>query len=275
MARGAFEKAGRWADNHKITIVLLVSAVCLAVVKDLGEAVLDPKLPWLARLGCVTLITTTIACAYYGSLAQARLAVRNSELEEQLELANELIRNFGSDYFAIWDNRLKVLAEVLGFDARDRISVYRHEGTTFTMVGRFAMLPELDKPGRGFYPVDQGVIGAAWKSGTGKCIVQDLPDPVHDIDGYCTRSRDEWGLPIAITKKLSMKARSVAAFALNNHENAVRSAIVVFESTDPNRFSPDTLEQHIKGTTGKDIAHLLKIIGEREPSPDFAAARGF
>ncbi|NNH67523.1 hypothetical protein [Rhizobium laguerreae] len=275
MARGAFEKAGRWADNHKVTIALVISAVGLAVVKDLGEAVINDQLSWWLRIGAAVSIVVTLACAYYGSRSQIRLSSRNSELEDQIETANELIRSFGSDYFDIWDNRLKVLAEVLGFDARDRISVYRHAGTTFTMVGRFAQLPELDRPGRGFYPIDQGVIGAAWKAGDGKCIVQDLPDPLHELEAYCARTRDEWGLPLTVTKKLSMKARSVAAFALNNHENAVRSAIVVFESTDPDRFSPELLEQHVRGTSGKDIAHLLKIMGEREPSPDFAAARGF
>jgi hypothetical protein len=137
------------------------------------------------------------------------------------------------------------------------------------------MLPELDKPGRGVYPVDQGVIGSAWKAGDGKCVVQDLPDPINDLESYCARSRDEWGLPLSVTKRLIMKARSVAAFALNGHNNSVRDAIVVFESTDANRFSIELLEQHVLGPTGKDIAHLLKIMGEREPSLDYAAAKGF
>jgi len=275
VARGAFEQAGRWLDEYKATIALVVSGVGLSVIKDLCVAVLDTNQNVWARGASGIAVIGTVACAWYGGVAQARLASRNRELEQQLEDATELVQNFGSDYFAIWDNRLKVLAEVLNLDARDRVSVYRHRGSSFTMVGRFAVLPELDRPGRGVYPVDQGVIGTAWARGDGKCIVQDLPDPVQDLDGYCARSRDEWKLPVGVVKKLGMKARSIAAFALNGHGDSVRDAIVVFESSDANRFSVELLEQHIYGATGKDIAHLLKVMGEREPSLDFAATRGF
>ncbi|WP_104839086.1 hypothetical protein [Sinorhizobium fredii] len=275
MDRGAFEQAGRWLDDHKTTIALLVSGIGLSVIKDLGVVALDGDQNAWARIASAVAVIGTVASAWYGGVSQAKLAGRNRELEQQLDDANELVRTFGSDYFAIWDNRLKVLAEVLNLDARDRVSVYRHTGNSFTMVGRFAMLPELDRPGRGVYPVDQGVIGAAWSRGDGKCVVQDLPDPVHDLDGYCARSRDEWKLPAGVVKKLGMKARSIAAFALNGHADSVRDAIVVFESNEADRFSIELLEHHIYGTTGKDIAHLLKVMGEREPSLDFAATRGF
>lgn len=275
MDRGAFEQAGRWLDDYKVTIALVVSLVGFSVIKDMGIVVFDDSRSLLARGGGALAVAATILCAWYGSLAQAKLAARNRALDQQLEDANELIGNFGSDYFAIWDNRLKVLAEVLNFDARDRVSVYRHTGNSFTMVGRFAVLPELDRPGRGVYPVDQGVIGIAWSRGDGKYVVQDLPDPINSFEPYCARSRDEWKIPVGVTKKLIMKPRSVAAFTLNGHGDSVRDAIVVFESTAPDRFSIEELEQHIQGTTGKDIAHLLKLIGEREPSLDFATARGF
>lgn len=275
MARGAFEQAGRWLDEYKATIALVVSGIGLSVIKDLCLAVFDESQNVWVRVGSVIGVIVTVAGAWYGGVAQARLASRNRELEQQLQDATELVQNFGSDYFAIWDNRLKVLAEVLNLDARDRVSVYRHKGSSFTMVGRFAVLPELDRPGRGVYPVDQGVIGAAWSRGDGKCVVQDLPDPVQDLDGYCARSRDEWKLPVGVVKKLGMKARSIAAFALNGHGDSVRDAIVVFESSDANRFSVELLEQHVYGATGKDIAHLLKVMGGREPSLDFAATRGF
>lgn len=275
MGRGAFEQAGRWLDDYKTTIALLVSGVGLSVIKDLCLVVLDENQSTWARAGSAIAAIGTVACAWYGGVSQAKLAGRNRELEQQLDDATELVQNFGSDYFAIWDNRLKVLAEVLNLDARDRVSVYRHTGNSFTMVGRFAVLPELDRPGRGVYPVDQGVIGTAWSRGDGKCVVQDLPDPLHDLDGYCARSRDEWKLPVGVVKKLGMKARSIAAFALNGHADSVRDAIVVFESSDANRFSVELLEHHIYGATGKDIAHLLKVMGEREPSLDFAATRGF
>jgi hypothetical protein len=272
---GRFTVFGKWLDKHKITMALIISAIGLAVIKDLGEIVFEWEKPWWALLLSLGAIIVTLFCAWFGSIGQSKLAKINSDLSDQLEYAEALIQNFGSDYFDLWDNRLRVLSEVLGFDARDRISVYRHQDNTFTMVGRYAVLPDYDKPGRGAYPVGQGVIGSAWRAGDGKCVVQDMPDPITDLESYCSRSKDDWNLPSAVTKKLGMKSRSVAAFALNDHTNSTRSAIIVFESTEPGRFSVDTLEHHVNGTTGKDIAHLLKILGEREPSLTFAASKGF
>jgi hypothetical protein len=53
LTRGAFEKAGKWLDEYKSTIALIVSAVGLAVIKDLSEATLNTKLstPWRAGSG--------------------------------------------------------------------------------------------------------------------------------------------------------------------------------------------------------------------------------
>ena len=275
MADGRFTVVGKWLDTYKITIALVVSAVGLAVIKDLGEIVYQLERPWWVICLAVLAIGVTVRFAWFGSVEQSKLAVKNAELSEQLENAEEVIKNFGSDYFEIWNNRLRVLSEVLGLDARDRISVYRHKNTSFTMVGRYAVLPELKKAGRSVYPVGQGVIGSAWTAGNGRCVVQDMPDPIASLDEYCARSRDDWGIPPTVTRKLNMKSRSVAAFALNDHTNSTRNAIIVFESTEADRFDLGQLETHVTGTTGKDIAHLLKILGEREPSLEFAASKGF
>ncbi|MEV6576520.1 hypothetical protein, partial [Streptomyces sp. NPDC051577] len=188
MADGRFTVAGKWLDTYRVTISLLVSGVGLSVIKDLGEIVYRHEKPWWAIFLAVLAIGLTLRCAWFGSVEQSKLAVKNAELSDQLENAEAVIQNFGSDYFEIWDNRLRVLSEVLGFDARDRISVYRHKNNSFTMVGRYAVLPDLDKPGRSVYPVGQGVIGSAWTAGDGRCVVQDMPDPIANLDEYCARS---------------------------------------------------------------------------------------
>lgn len=270
-----FEKCGRWLDRNKEALVLVISAILLVFALDLFKLAFDDKARWYWRAGSGVLLLATVASCWYGTKAQRHLTAENARLRDQVESDAQLIESFGSDYFETWENFLRNLSESLNFDARDRISVYRHDGSAFTMVGRFAVLPELQKPGRGVYPVDQGVIGAAWKSGEGQHVVQDLPDPITHLEAYCTRSKDDWNLPIGTTKKLTMKPRSVAAFALNNAKNSSRDVIIVFESTDENRFDVTRIESALKGSDGKNIVHLLELMRKREPSLPFAALRGF
>ncbi len=275
MALGFFQRCGKWVDLHREPIALVISAVALVFFTNFWTWLTEKDSPLAWRAGGVIGIAVAIGSAWFAAKSQGTLAARNAELEGQLTSMKSLVSGFGSDYFDIWDRRLQVLAEELGFDARDRISVYRHDDNAFTMVGRYAVLPQLDKPGRSVYPVDQGVIGAAWHAGNGQCIVQDFPDPNTDLDGYCARNLDEWHLTAEVVQAMNMKPRSIAAFALNDQQGSSRHAIIVFESTDANRFSVPELEKRVHGLPGKDIVHLLEVMRNREPSPEFAREKGF
>ncbi|RWC18587.1 MAG: hypothetical protein EOS51_16595 [Mesorhizobium sp.] len=194
--------------------------------------------------------------------------------DEILKLQS-LIASFGTDYFDIWTKRLQVLAEELKFDGQDRISVYRYADEAFTMVGRFSVRPELNKPGRSVYPANQGVIGAAWRSGEGKCVVTDLPDPEAALQAYLDRCEAEWQLPNEVVQAMTMKPRSVAAFALMNSQKTARNAIIVFESTAAGRFSAAMLERRVSGGSGKEIVLLLEVLQVHEPSLEYAHDKGF
>lgn len=229
----------------------------------------------LARMSAWTALAFTALALIYSAIRQGFLEHKVSHLEgEKTEMA-KIISGFGSDYFDIWGKRLQVLAEELNFDARDRISVYRFNDDAFTMVGRFSVLPDLNKPGRSVYPADEGVIGAAWRSGDGKCIVTDLPDPTADWDEYLKRNLDQWQMPNEVVQSMNMKPRSVAAYSLMDPQGKARNAIIVFESTAADRFSSATLEKRINGGPGKEIIHLLEILRVREPSLEYARAKGF
>jgi len=275
MASGFFQGCGKWLDHHREPIALVVSAITLLFFTRFWGWMTDEASSWPWKLGGAGGMLTAVSSTWFAATSQGTLAKRNSELEAENSSLRDVVTGFGSDYFAIWDQRLEVLADELNLDARDRISVYRHADNAFTMVGRHAMLPAFDKPGRSVYPVDQGVIGSAWRAGSGQCIVQDLPDPESEFDAYCARSLEEWQIPSDVVQSMTMKPRSVAAFALNDHLKSSRHAIIVFESTDPERFSVGALERRVRGSQGKDIVHLLEIMRNREPSLEFAREKGF
>lgn len=86
------------------------------------------------------------------------------------------------DYRQHFAHELKItLNDTWGHGDTERISVYRHEGSSFSMIGRYSENPEYTEPGRSIYPADQGVIGLAWTKGE---AVADLPDFESEPDEY-------------------------------------------------------------------------------------------
>lgn len=78
--------------------------------------------------------------------------------KENIELKNKIEE---LDYFKLFEDFLFILAShTLNFGDKERISVYKHEGDVFLMLGRYSKNPNYNKRGRGIYPENQGCI---WK----------------------------------------------------------------------------------------------------------------
>ncbi|RWC10330.1 MAG: hypothetical protein EOS52_25235 [Mesorhizobium sp.] len=276
---GVFERAlrsvGRYLDRNLLTVALTVSAIGLTFATNLLDIVPDSTASWYSRALAVLALLITAAGVVYSTSRQGSLEHALATAKDEIDKLQGLIASFGTDYFDIWTKRLQALAEELKFDGQDRVSVYRYADEAFTMVGRFAIRPELNKPGRSVYPANQGVIGTAWRSGDGKCVVTDLPDPETDLQAYLTRCEADWQLPNDVVQEMTMKPRSVAAFALMNSQKTGRNAIVVLESTASGRFGAATLERRIRGGLGKEIALLLEVLQVNEPSIEYAHDKGF
>ncbi|ESZ17701.1 hypothetical protein X735_09915 [Mesorhizobium sp. L2C085B000] len=271
----ALRRVGRYLDRNLLTVALAVSAVGLTFATDLLDIVPDPTVAWHTRALAGLALFVTVFGVVYSTSRQGSLEHGLAASKDEVVKLQSLIASFGTDYFDTWTKRLQALAEELKFDGQDRISVYRYADDAFIMVGRFSIRPELAKPGRSVYPANQGVIGAAWRSGDGKCVVTDLPDPEADSQAYLARCEADWQLPSAIVQAMTMKPRSIAAFALNNSQKTGRNAIVVFESTAADRFSAATLDRRMRGGSGKELVLLLEVLQVHEPSLEYAHGKGF
>jgi hypothetical protein len=275
MRRWSFAKLGQSIDDNRITVCLVISAIGLVFLQDLVGSLFSGEQKWYSALASVIFIAVLIYCVWIGAKGPALIERSNRLLRAKVEQQDELINSFGSDYFAIWDYWLAILAGEVGLGGDDRISVYRFEGNSFTMIGRYAERPDLDRPGRSIYPSDQGIIGHAWKDGDGKACAQDLPNPETDLDGYCAVNKENWNIPLGVTRKMNMKPRSVAAFAITKPKDKIRNGVIVFESTRGDRFDEAALERHVRGAMGKQMSHLIEVLADREPSLSYAKTKGF
>lgn len=140
------------------------------------------------------------------------------------------------------------------------------------MLGRFSKDPEYTKRGRGRYPKNQGAIQKAWRSG--KESITNLPDPKTHESKYLQALLDDWGIPKGIARKLRMKSRSYYAKAIDDNTGK-RVAVIVYESTKPDRINGDQIEEIITNNCENCIrAHIEKHKG-MEPDQAFAKREGF
>jgi hypothetical protein len=80
-------------------------------------------------------------------------------LQQDKEYLNELLEAAEGGYYELLSNQLSVLSnDTLGFGDTERISVYKHDGSAFVMIGRYSKHPEYVKKGRAIYPDNEGAM---------------------------------------------------------------------------------------------------------------------
>jgi hypothetical protein len=140
------------------------------------------------------------------------------------------------------------------------------------MIGRYSEDPVYNKRGRSLYPDDEGVIGAAWRSGE---ATADLPDPEEQKELYYQILQEEWNIDRATAEQFEMKSQSFVAKALYDPKGFQRVAIVVVESTQAGILDKGKVLRALETTEGKRIYQFLERKQSLEPDPGYAREEGY
>ncbi len=141
-----------------------------------------------------TVLGAVLGLAQTGELRRLRRA-QYEEIDHRQQLENELGHTFNDSW---------------GCGESERISVYRHNGSAFTMSGRYSANPKYKKRSRTIYPDNQGAIGKAWEDGSAVALI---PDFDNDEDGYFA-AHAEWGVDRDTASKLTMRSRIYVACSI-------------------------------------------------------------
>lgn len=248
----------------------MIGAIGLAIssrlvdFKELGVAAL-----WSSGSGAVFDVCAALSVA--GGLRTLKQLAEADKLKKdliQLEGLDEDIRQAYADLLRL---ELQKLARSLSFGVDERISVYKHHGRAFIMLGRWAGDTLFEQPGRALYPADQGCIGEAWRKG--EAVEAELPDPSQESSQYRDALRSRWRIPKGEVDGLRMKPRSLAACRLDHSEGRRGSAVIVFESTNP-RICADILKS-FGNSERQNIIEWLQTMERFEPRPSYARERGY
>jgi hypothetical protein len=218
------------------------------------------------------LLAPAVAVSGFGGYMVWRRDPGIKTLQRKVGRLEDALQQHHRDYYDLLRLELVTLATELEFSHSERISVYKHDGHAFVMLGRYSSNPEYEKRGRGYYPDDQGCIRDAWRNG--EAVIDQLPDPASDPERYADLFQIKWNIDRETTEKLRMKSRSYAAFAIEETARARHTAVIVFESTRTNVLARDKLRQAMDAEGGR-ISRFLERTRSLEPSPSYARSEGF
>jgi hypothetical protein len=270
-----------WADYWPIT-VSAISGISLTIAGTLIGLRIDKtaSLLEMSRTKWGVLFIISAIGFIIGNIFAALQTKRITQLEEKIETHHATISNLESDldrmqlvYRDLFDGQLAMLANRFSFHDTERISVYKHDGKAFVMLGRYSKNPEYRKPGRVMYPEGEGCIGFAWQNG--EAFIDDLPDCGTQKNAYLDKVCGEWNIKRAVVRKMKMKSRSYAAYAIYDIKGFTRVAVIVFESMRVHVFNRDELRVILTTTEGKRISQFLDTAQSILPTPTYAHEEGY
>lgn len=185
------------------------------------------------RLGIACLAISIIfyvTGGYHSTKKHKRIsALKASEAE-----LRETTQKYRTDTQELLQDNLRDLARDCGLNSGDyacattvRISVYCHDANNrrFIPIARISGDPEFEKPGRPYYPDDQGILREAWRREFFKYVAS-----VDDDDHWAREQAELFNIPTGVAQSISMKAKSVVAWRIEHHETKI--GVVVIESTN-------------------------------------------
>ena len=190
-----------------------------------------------------------------------------SELEDRLEIRTR-------DYYAQFRLELaRVLKDELGYGDTERISVYRHRGRAFQLLGRYSENPRFDRRTNRLYPDHQGVVGKAWE---GRVAAElSLPDPETDEVSYFQALEERWSIDETTAQKMTMQSRVLVGCAIYEPKGVDREAVVVVESVSSGTIVEQEIVRAMEGEAGDRIYEFLEREESNEPDPNYAKGQDY
>ncbi|MEN9656208.1 MAG: hypothetical protein RL311_1159 [Bacteroidota bacterium] len=180
---------------------------------------------------------------------QTFLEFENDNLSNKLQRLETDFEELYGDYLQLFSEQLALIFIKLGYTANERISVYRHEGEKFVIIGRYSNNPTFNQINHKQFPNNEGFISQAWESQQGELYIGQIPkyetnkkrqNPYYDfVKSKCIIT------PQRLTK-MRMKSRNYYLKVINDNSNLKRVAIIVFESIDENKLAKDKINDVIE-----------------------------
>lgn len=223
----------------------------------------------------IAFVLSVISCIKLSNknkqIGELDMAVNDSA--EKIQLLEATLEKYGEDNYSLFQYVLACIFKSLSLNGADRISLYKKDKENLILMGRYSIYPDYNNVKKRVYPVSEGYIGKAMKDGS--FFIDDIPE---FIDGkreeYYSFVCNSCNIPKDTVRNLSMKSRTYYCKALTNSMETERTAVIVFESIEANRFTEEQIRNVLEPEEKKLTAFIEKL-RFKIPDTDFATNKGF
>lgn len=270
---GKLSALASWIESNFYLLLQCVGTV-LMVSSALFGAIIWPEW-WLGTALRIALMAGGGASFVVGSVRlynlderlkeQAKEIDRLSEAREEAEQALYQTRvRHTQNLIELVESYLANLANNhLNLGRDERISLYKHTGEEFIIVGRFSLHYEYEQVRRYKFPDDEGCIGKAFRE-TGNFYASNLPDPNNSRRRYLQKQMNSYGLSAEVVKHLRMPTRTYAAYEIKDSWGERVVGILMFESTENDAFNRSELAELVQNETPR-LQRFIDTMGRANP----------
>ncbi|WP_109830640.1 hypothetical protein [Reichenbachiella versicolor] len=199
-------------------------------------------------LSIIGIISSSISNKKYLKLNE--LDTINNGLVDRIEILKE-------EYFKLCSNQIQeIFSEFFKTtEGNGRVSLYKHEGTHFRLLGRYANNPTYNKRGQEVYSDEEGFIAKGWHQDTFE--IHDIPEWKKGGSSYKNYMKKNCTITDERLKKLTMRSCAFYIYRFNSIDADNPHGIIVFEKMKPSSINGNLIS-NIMTTHENQIKFLLK-----------------
>lgn len=201
--------------------------------------------------------------AIFISAHEKRKRKEYSDLEKELDKCNQKMKRIKEEYFKLCSDTIKESFNSFyeTTSGNGRVSIYKHNGSCFTLLGRYSNNPVYNSRGEEIYPDDEGFIAFGWQNQS--FYIHSIPKWVGNGTDYKTYVKKHCRINEQRLKSLTMKSRSFYVQRVDSKDSSNPLGIVVFEKIDDTIISKLLVDQIFEIHEGR-IFSLLKSMNTLE-----------
>ncbi|MER2997393.1 hypothetical protein [Pontibacter populi] len=218
-----------------LTALGAIGLTVVDVMSESDEKFLGDDIAW--KEAWVFLLITFGLLLISAIVVGARRNLHNRTVQGEIDKNQKLkeeIKLYKKEYYNLCSNNILHLFKSFYTTGGERISIYKHHGDHFTLLGRCAMNKAYNQASEYKYKEDEGLIGDGWVHG--EAFVTGAPQWVNKGKTYIEFMRARCVISERRLKKIRMKSRSIYVKTLNDVNTAANpDGIIVFESMSPTK----------------------------------------
>ncbi|NDC31224.1 MAG: hypothetical protein EBZ58_09875 [Bacteroidetes bacterium] len=231
----------------------------LADIKSTNETIVIFSKTWkesnttLVSIGVLFGLISIVLSAYEKSKLK-----KLKEVSEELNKSKTKLNKIKNEYYNLCSDSIKEIFKTFYATANGngRVSLYKHDGNSFMLLGRATDNPDHNKTGLETYPDNEGFIALGWQQGAFE--IHNIPKWTGKIG---TEYRNFMKANCVISderlKKLTMRSRSFYVYSFRNTNAQNPYGIIVFEKMSETQIQTELIDT-IFQTHASQIITLLK-----------------